>query len=169
VKIVLVELTRRLLGKLPVPFVDSVGCFFLFSIPRAIYVALRGGKEKLIAQALAVEEGRLLSDKPPLRKVQEFGLAQFRENIAQVDIGTGVWTGILARKFGVSFAPSKLSKSFSIPKDLILPEYETLEPLERLLNAIRLPLRSIGLEYQLNEKDQRLSITPTASIKKSAA
>lgn len=168
-KIVLVELTKRLLGKLPVPFVDSVVNFLLFSIPRTAYVALRGGKESLIAQALAFDEAQLLSNQPPLRKVQDYELTRFQENVAQVDIGTGVWTGFLARKFGVSFSPSGLSKSFSVPSDLILPEYETLESFERLLSAIRPTLLRLGLDYHTQTDQQKLSIGPTAAKAKAAA
>lgn len=168
-KIVLVELTRRLLGKLPVPFLDSIACFFLFSVPRAAYVALRGGKENLIARALAIAEDQLLSKQPPLRKVQEYGVFKFKENVAQVDVGTGVWTGMLARKFGVSFSPSELSKSFSVPKDLILPEYETLEPFERLLLSIRSTLLGIGLDYRLDTTRHKLSIVPASTEVKAAA
>lgn len=168
-KIVFVELTRRLLDKLPVPFLDSIVCFFLFSIPRSIYVALRGGKGKLIAQALDVEEHRLLSDQPPLRKIEDFDFAKLTETVAQVDIGTGVSTGFLSRSFGVSFAPVKIAKAFSVPKDLILPEYETLKPFQHLLNSVRSTLVRIGLDYRLDAEDQKLSIAPCETKNKIAA
>ncbi len=168
-KIVFVELTKRLLGKLPIPFFDSIVCFLLFSIPRSIYVALRGGKEQLIAQALGQEEGQLLSANPPLRKVQEFDFAQLAQSVTQVDVGTGVCTGFLDRKFGVTFAPVKLAKTFSLPKDLILPEHETLEPFERLLHAIRPTLVSVGLDYRLNDDGKKLTIVPAASERRAAA
>ncbi len=168
-KIVVVETTSRLLDKLPVPFLDSIVCFFVFSIPRSIYVWLRGGKEKLIAQALEIEKDQLLSEKPPLRKVQDFTFSQLKEHVARVDIGTGVWTGILSREFGVSFSPSALSKSLSVPKDVILSEYETLEPIERLLHALRPTLAKWGLEYQSSDAGQKLSIVPAAANEKAAA
>lgn len=168
-KIVFVELTRRLLGKLPVPFLDSIVCFFLFSIPRSIYVALRGGQGKLIAQALDVAEDRLLSDQPPLRKIQDFDFPNLTETVAQVDIGTGVSTGFLSRSFGVSFVPVKIAKAFSVPKDLILPEYETLKPFQQLLNAVRSTLVRRGLDYRLETEDQKLSIIPCVTENKIAA
>ncbi len=168
-KIVCVELTRRLLGKLPVPFIDSIVCFLMFSIPRAAYVALQGGKEKLIAQALRIKEERLLADKPPLRKVQQFSFPELAQSVAQADIGIGVWTGILERRFGVSFAPVELAKTFSVPKDLILPEYETLDPFEQLLYAIRSTLARIGMDYRLDARRQKLTIALAAAEKKAAA
>lgn len=169
VKIVLVELTKRLLGKLPVPYVDSIVGFFVFTIPREIYVALCGGKEKMIAQTLEIEADQMLTKQPPLRKVHDYRLADFRENVAQVDIGPDVWTGILDREFGVSFSPSQLTRSLRVPKDLILPEYETLEPLERLLFSIRSMLQKIGLDYKVDAKRHTLSIYPTAAVVKAAA
>jgi hypothetical protein len=168
-KIVFVELTKRLLGKLPVPFIDSIVSFLLFSIPRSIYVALRGGKEQLIAQALSQEESKLLSANPPLRKVHEFDFAQLAQSVAQVDVGTGVSTGFLSRKFGVTFSPVKLAKTFSLPKDLILPEYESLEPIAQLLHAVRSTLATSGLDYRLDADGQKLSIVPAAAELKAAA
>lgn len=168
-KIVFVEVTRRLLEKLPVPFIDTIGCFFLFSIPRMIYRAMRGGHERLIEKALSVSEERLLSGKPGMRLVQSYDFARIAENVSQVDIGSGVWTGVLSRRFGISFAPINLSKTFRIPKDLILAKHETLEPFERLLGAIRETLRNIGLDYQLDSSGQKLSILPAAIERRAAA
>lgn len=168
-KIVFVEVTRRLLGKLPVPFFDTIACFFLFSIPRMIYTALRGGHERLIEKALSVSEHRLISDKPGMRLVQSYDFSRMAETVSQVDIGSGVWTGILSRSFGVSFAPLDLSKTFRIPKDLILAEYESLEPFERLLAAIRSTLRGVGLDYQLDSSGQKLSIVPAVAERRAAA
>ena len=168
-KIVLVELTRRLLDKVPFPFFDSVVCFFVFSIPRAIYVEARGGHEKLIERSLGVDAESLLANKPPLRKVQDYDLATLVQNVSQIELGTGIWTGILARKFGVSFSPAQLTKTFSIPKDLILPEYETLEPFERLLHAAEAALRQHGFEFRVDDADQRLVLRPASAARKAAA
>jgi len=60
-------------------------------------------------------------------------------------------------------AKSRLSKTFSIPQDLILPEYETLEPIERLLATIATPLRQRKLGYRVDEKHERLTIFPAAT------
>ena len=168
-KIVFVELAKRLLDKVPVPFFDSIVCFFLFSIPRSIYVALRGGKQQLIAQALDQEESQLLSANPPLRKVQEFDFTQLAQSVAQLDVGNCVSTGLLERRFGVSFVPVKLSKSISLPKDLILPEHDTLVPFEQLLHAVRSTLARIGLDYRLDAEGKKLTIVPAASERRAAA
>ena len=168
-KIVVVELIKRLLGKLPVPLLDKVAGFLLFSLPRAACVALRGGKDQLIANALAVEPTQLMAERPALRKVQDYRVADFKEHVAQVDIGVGVWTGVLARKFGVSFSPTALSKSFRVPADLILPEHAMLEPVERLLAAIRPTLRQVGLDYQWDADRQKLSIRSTPPASEEAA
>ncbi len=168
-KIVTVEVTRRLLDKVPVPFFDSITCFFLFSIPRALYVAMRGGKEKMIVRALDHEEEQLLSEKPPLRKVQEFDFEKLAENVAQVDVGAVAGAGILTHKFGVSFSPVRLAKTFRVPKDLILPEHEAVEPFERLLHAVHSTLARIGLDYRVDAKGEKLTITPAASEMKAAA
>jgi len=168
-KIVCVEMTKRLLGALPVPFLDDIVGFFAFTIPRSIYHALRGGKQKLIASALGTPHANLLSKRPSLRQIQETRLSDLTGTVGEVSVGKGVWTGILSREFGVSFAPSQLSKAFSIPKDLILPEYETLEPIERLLAAIAAPLRQRGLGYRVDEKRERLTIFPAATTEQKRA
>ncbi len=72
-------------------------------------------------------------------------------------------------QIGVYFSPSGLSKSFSVPKDLILPEYETLEPFERLLFSIRSTLLRIGLDYRSDTNSHKLSIGPAAADVKAAA
>ena len=168
-KIVGVELTKRLLGAVPVPFFDDIVGFFAFTIPRSIYHALRGGRDKLIANALGIPHTKLSSTQPPLRQVQETRLSDLAGTVGEVSIGSGVWTGILSREFGVSFAPSQLSKTFSIPKDLILPEHETLEPFERLLAAIAEPLSQQGLSYRVDEKHERLTIVPAATAERKRA
>jgi hypothetical protein len=164
-----VEMTKRLIGHLPVPFLDTIAGFFLFSIPRAIYVALRGGKDNIIAQALAHEDERLLAAKPPLRKVQESGFEKLTQTISQVDIGTGVCTGFLDRKFGVSFAPAQLAKSFSVPHDLILPDYDSPEKFEQLLHSIRATLAQLGIDYRLDADGKKLTILPAAASQRAAA
>ncbi len=168
-KIFVVEMTRRLLDAVPVPFFDDIVGFFLFSIPRYLYLAVRGGHEKLICQALATDNSKLLSGQPPLRRVQETKLSELSSRVSQVTVGTGVWTGILSREFGVSFAPVNLAGVFSVPKDLILPAHETLEPVSRLLYAVRDVLAQHGLGCQLNEKEDQLTIFPAAETQQSAA
>lgn len=168
-KIVFVETTLRLLDKVPFPFFDSIVGFFLFSIPRAIYVALRGGKEKMVEHSLAIDSQALLDAKPPLRKVQSSDFDTLSNNVSQIELGTGIWTGILARKFGVSFAPAQLTKAFSIPKDLILPEYETLEPFERLLHAAAPALSRLGLTHRLDAEGERIVVNLTPAARKAAA
>jgi len=168
-KILFVEISMRMLDKIPVPFFDSLVGFILFSIPRMIYVACCGGKEKMIADSLILDNDLLLSDDPPLHKAQEFSYQQLAETVSQVDLGSGVWTGILSRAFGISFPPKGLGKTFKTPNDLILPEYETLEPFESLLYAINGTLRQHGLSYQLDEKNQQLSIIPDEVEGKAAA
>ncbi len=168
-KIVFVELTRRLLGKLPVPFLDSIVCFFLFSIPRSIYVALRGGKEKLIAHALAVKEHQLLSEQSPLRKVTEFDFEKLAKTVAQVDIGNCAGSGVLSRKFGVTFAPTSLTKAFSIPCDLVLTGHDSPEAFHRLLSAIRSTVSSLGIDYRLDAEGQKLTMLPKKKAEKIAA
>lgn len=168
-KILFVEMAKRLLGAVPVPFLDSVASFLLFSIPRSIYVAIRGGREKLISQALGLSDERLLSAKPPLRRIEETPFVGLSQTVNQVTIGSGVWTGVLSREFGISFAPVALSGAFSVPKDLILPEYETLEPLERLLFSIREPLARRGLGYRLDADGEQLTIFPVAVAERLAA
>jgi|GEM_PF-2991140 len=168
-KIVFVETSKRLLDAVPFPFFDSICSFFLFSVPRSIYVALKGGREKIISDAFGVNEQRLLADRPPMRRVQETALSDLAQKVSQATIGTGVWTGILSREFGVSFAPQKLTDSFRLPNDMILPEYETLEPLQRLLYAVRGTLTEQGLDYRLDADGDQLTIFPAATAQQAAA
>ncbi len=168
-KIVFVEITKRLLGALPVPFLEGVGSFLLFSIPKSIYVALRGGRQKLLTGALSVAASRLMSARPPLRLVQESRFDGLTKSVSEVSVGSGVWTGILSREFGLSFAPVELTKTFSVPKDLILPEYETLEPFERLLHAVSDALAKQGIGFRVNAGQQRLTLFPAAVERQAAA
>lgn len=168
-KIFFVEMTKRLLGAVPFPFFDDVCSLLLFSIPRSVYVALRGGRERMIGRALGASDERLLSARPPLRCVQSTPLDGLSQRVSQVTVGSGVWTGILSREFGVSFAPVELKGVFQLPKDLILPEYETLEPMERLLYSIRDVLESQGLGYRLDQDGQQLTLFPVAVEQRAAA
>jgi hypothetical protein len=168
-KIVFVEVTKRLLGSLPVPFLEGVGSFLLFSIPKSIYVALRGGRQKLLTDALSVTEARLMSAQPPLRLVQESRFDSMAQSVSEVSVGTGVWTGILSREFGMSFTPVELTKMLSVPKDLILPEYETLEPFERLLHAVSDALAKQGIGFRVDASQQRLTLFPAAVERQVAA
>lgn len=168
-KIFFVELSRRLLGAVPFPFFEEVCSFLLFSIPRAAWVAIRGGRERMISRALGHSDARLLSSSPPLRCVQATPLDGLNQTVSQVSIGTGVWTGILSRDFGISFAPTQLTGVFRLPKDFILPEYETLEPIERLCYSIRGALAEQGLGYRLDQDGQQLTLFPIAVEQRVAA
>jgi len=75
----------------------------------------------------------------------------------------------LSRKFGVSFVPAKLGKTFSVPQDLILPEYETLDPFERLLEAAAPAISKHGLNFKRDADRQKLTITSPARPQKAAA
>jgi len=168
-KVTFVELTKRLLGKLPVPFLDSLVGFFCFTIPGSIITALRGGKDNLIIRALTQDEEQLLSDNPPLHKVQDFDFDDLRQTVSQIEISNEVCTGFLERKFGISFAPLKIAKTFSVPKDLILPHYDSAAPFQKLLDAIRPALLRQGMDYQFNTEAQTITIAPAASGQKNAA
>jgi hypothetical protein len=76
--------------------------------------------------------------------VQEFSLAQLAESVESVEIGPGVCTGILERKLSVPFAPVRIAKTFGLPKDLILPDYESPVPFETLLRAMGQTLTGLG-------------------------
>ena len=123
----------------------------------------------MISRALGLSNQQLMSTRPPLRRIQQTDFDGLSQRVSQATIGTGVWTGILAREFGVSFAPAELSGIFKLPKDVILPEYETLEPLERLLYSIRGALAKRGLGYRMDADGNQLTIFPIVAEQKNAA
>ncbi len=152
-KIVFVETSKRLLGKLPVPFIDLLLGFFIFTIPGAILAALRGGKAAAVKRSLEIPTEKLLANECALRSVGEHSWEEMGDVIGEVHIGTGVWTSFnfLNRAFGVSFLPTKMSGAFKCPKDVVLEAGENVESIEQAVRLCRPVLQSRGLEIQIDE------------------
>ncbi|PHS03309.1 MAG: hypothetical protein COA78_18305 [Blastopirellula sp.] len=165
-KLVFVETTKSLLGKLPLPFIDSILGFFLFTIPGSLLNALRGGSDHLIAKALATTNEQLLSDTCPLRSVKEITWQQLHDVVSEVKIGTGVWTSFnfLNKSFGVSFVPRKLTDVFRGPQDIILDGTEVIEPLLQLVQSMENTLREQGVELDFDDEKQKISLLLDAKL-----
>ena len=159
-KLVLVVTTKRLLGKIPFPFLDSIVGFFLFTIPGSLLNALRGGSNHLIAKALATTNEQLLSDECPLRSVKEITWEQLHQVVSEIQIGTGVWTSFnfLNKSFGVSFVPRKLTDVFRGPQDIVLEGTEVIEPLLQLVQSMEGTLREQGIQLEFDDEKQNISL-----------
>ena len=170
-KIVFVETTKRLLGKLPVPFIDSLIGFFLFSIPGSLLELMRGGKLKAIERALSTSNEQLLSENCPLRNVEECTWDQLAQAANEIQIGKGVWTSLnfLQRSFGILFVPSAITKSLSLPKDIVLDGSEDIEPFLNLLQSLADTLRKHGIEYTYDDRAKRISLKLASNARSAAA
>ena len=63
----------------------------------------------------------------------------------------------------------EIGQIVQLPKDLILPEYEMLEPFKRLLRGTRSTLAKFGLDYRLEANGSKSTINPATQTKDAAA